>query len=199
MSTSTSTNQQNGDGVPQVIEDTADFDSLVLTHPTTLHFQQQSPNIRSSRSTLNIKPEHQPYSLLGTTLRGPDTITEPYVFVDEASGSLLAFYRLGCRLAGHAGIVHGGIPAMILDECMGRACFPLLPEKIAVTAKLELDYKAPIPVDSVIIVQVETKQVEGRKASVEARIQAVDSDRDLVKAKGLFIQPKWAGEMSQVM
>ncbi|KAF2712775.1 hypothetical protein K504DRAFT_339710, partial [Pleomassaria siparia CBS 279.74] len=89
--------------------------------------------------------------LTETTLLCPDMISrEPYVFTDDESGSLIAFYHLGSKLAGHSRIVHGGLAAVLLDECMGRACFPRLVGKVAVTAKLELNYKSPIPVNSVV-------------------------------------------------
>ncbi|KAF7556249.1 hypothetical protein G7046_g6347 [Stylonectria norvegica] len=175
------------------------FDSIVANHPATLDFQQQSPNVQTARSVLAIKPEHMSCSLLGTTLAGAETIIQPYVFTDDDAGSILAFYHLGRRLAGHAGIVHGGISAVLLDECMGRACFPQLPGKIAVTVKLELEYKSPISVDSVVLVRAFTKKVEGRKAYVEAVIQDANDGRDLVKAAALFVQPKWAAEMSEVL
>lgn len=183
----------------RVVDDMINLDKLVLTHHLTIELQQRKPNIQMRRSVLDVKPEHLPYSLLGTTLSGPEAMSPPYVFIDDENGSLLAFYHLGCRLAGHAGIVHGGIPAVILDECMGRACFPRLPETIAVTAKLEIEYRNPIAVNSVIVVQAETKEVQGRKAFVEAKVQEASGSRVLVEAKGLFVQPKWASEMSQMM
>ena len=174
------------------------FHSIVANHPTALEFQQRT-SIQSSRSVLAIKPENLPDSLLGTTLVGFETIAQPYVFMDDEAGSLLAFYYLGHRLAGHVGIVHGGIAAVILDECMGRACFPQLPGKIAVTAKLELEYKSPVPVNSVVLIQADTKIVQGRKAWVEATVQDANDGQHLVKATALFVQPRWADEMSQVM
>lgn len=198
MSTSCATADQGGDSSPEGSDAAKYFYSIVAKHPAALEFQKRT-SIQRARSALVIKPENLPYSLLGTTLAGPELIGRPYVFTDDEAGSLLAFYDLGCRLAGHVGIVHGGIAAVILDECMGRACFPRLPGKIAVTAKLELEYKSPIPVNSIILIQADTKTLRGRKAWVEATVQDAIDGRDLVKATALFIQPKWAAEMSQVM
>lgn len=176
-----------------------DMDSIVANHPDALEFQRRTPNIRICQSLLAISPDDLPYSLLGTALCGPETISRPRAFIDDEGGSLLAFYQLGRKLAGHKGIVHGGICGVILDECMGRACFPVLPAKIAVTAKLELEYKSPIPVDSTIMVRADTKEIQGRKARVEATVRDAIDGRDLVKATALFVQPKWASEMTQVV
>lgn len=175
-----------------------DLDTIVNSHPSALDFQLRA-NIKITQSLLAIAPENLPYSLLNTTLNGPETISSPRAFIDDDAGSVLAFYHLGAKLAGHTGIVHGGICGVILDECMGRACFGLLPAKIAVTAKLELEYKSPIPVGSVIEVRADTTELQGRKAWVEATVRDARDGRDLVKAKALFVQPKWAGEMSQVV
>ncbi|KAH7155776.1 thioesterase family protein [Dactylonectria estremocensis] len=198
MSTSSITPDSNG--IPAVeFEDPAQrLLDIVATHEAALDFQQRESTINQTRSPLALKPEDRPFHLVQGSLAGADKIVEPYVFTDDDAGSLLAFYHLGQRLAGHSGIVHGGVAATLLDECMGRACFPRLPNKIAVTAKLEVDYKRPIPVNSVVIVRADTIEVEGRKASVEATMSDLDG-RDLVKAKALFIQPKWSAEMTQLM
>lgn len=183
-------------GQPNVNQD---LDAIVANHPDALEFQRRGPHIRVCQYLLAIDPENLPFSLLGTTLCGEETISRPRVFIDDEAGSLLAFYRLGRKLAGHTGIVHGGICGVILDECMGRACFPILPAKIAVTAKLDLEYKSPIPVNSIIMVRADTKEVQGRKAWVEATVRDAIDGRDLVKATALFVQPKWAAEMDQLM
>jgi acyl-coenzyme A thioesterase PaaI-like protein len=198
MSTSGATADQGGAFSSQGSDAVKYFHSIVANHPAALEFQQRT-SIQKSHSVLVIRPEDLPYSLLGTTLAGSEAVAQPYVFMDDEAGSLLAFYYLGRRLAGHVGIVHGGMAEVILDECMGRACFPRLPGKIAVTAKLELQYKNPIPVNSIILIRADTKDVQGRKAWVEAIVQDANDGHDLVKATALFVQPKWAAEMSKVM
>ncbi|KAM6511797.1 hypothetical protein FALCPG4_016791 [Fusarium falciforme] len=173
--------------------------SIVTAHPSTISFLESSPNVQATRSVLVLKPEHLPNSLMGSTLAASDAVAEPYVFKDDNKGALLAFYYLGRRLAGHVGIVHGGITAALLDECMGRATFGRLPGKIAVTAKLEIEYKDPISLDSVITIRADTIEVQGRKAWVEAKVQDAVDGRIVALAKGLFIQPKWADDLVQLM
>ncbi|KAF7545210.1 hypothetical protein G7Z17_g9355 [Cylindrodendrum hubeiense] len=199
MSTSVIANDHGNSPIGEDTDPAQRLHTIVAVHDAALNFQQRNSSIKTSRSPLVIKPDDLPFNLVHGTLAGDETIVDPYVFTDDDAGSLLAFYHLGRRLAGHAEIVHGGIAAVLLDECMGRACFPRLPGKIGVTARLELDYKNPIPVNSVILIQADTKEVQGRKAWVEATMSSADNGQDLVKAKALFIQPKWAADMTEVL
>jgi acyl-coenzyme A thioesterase PaaI-like protein len=172
---------------------------LVSNHAATNEFRQRK-TVEGSRNVLRISANDLPYNLTGTTLTGPDMIsTEPHVFTDDELGSVIAFYHLGLKLAGHSKIVHGGMAAVLLDECMGRACFPRLERKVAVTAQLDLSYKSPIPVNSVVLIRADTTSVQGRKAWVEGRIEDAQEGTVLVEAKGLFIEPKWAADMAKIL
>lgn len=169
-----------------------------LNHPLTKELLQKS-TVKVSRSVLAVREEHIANNLTHTTLGQPGMMSsDPFVINDDESGCLVAFYYLGDRLAGHAGIVHGGISAVILDECMGRATFSLLAGRIAVTAKLELQYKMPIKTDSFVVVRASTTKVEGRKAWVSATLEDVTDGQIMVEATGFFIEPKWAASMAQV-
>lgn len=162
-----------------------------------------SPSTKSSRGIFDIAPEHIPDHLTVTTLAGPDLISSrPYVITNDEAGKLLAFYHLGRRLSGHSGIVHGGLVGILLDECMGRACFPKFRAKIGVTVKLEISYQAPIPINSMVLVNAETIDVQGRKAWVKATVEDVTPGREtkvLSQATAMFVEPRWASEMSQVI
>ncbi|KAK3896957.1 HotDog domain-containing protein [Staphylotrichum tortipilum] len=205
-----------------VDDEEAAFDRLVANHPLLAAFRAESAaatttttptplntnpltptdGIILSRSALLPSPAHVPYNLTCTTLSGPGLISpRPYVFTDPARGAVIAFYRLGRRLAGHSGLVHGGVLAAVLDECMCRACFGRLEKKIAVTARLGVEYKAPVRVGGVVVVVAETGGVEGRKAWVDARVvkaEEGEGGKVLVKAEGLFVEPRWAGEMDGI-
>lgn len=161
---------------------------------------RQRPSMVESRAVLIIEDQHLPDNFTCTTLVGPGMIaTAPFVFIDDTIGSTTAFYHVGRRLAGHAGLVHGGFIGVLLDECMGRACFGRLAGKIAVTAKLDLVFKAPMKVDSIICIHAETKDIQGRKAWVDATVEDSLDGRLLATATALFIEPKWAIDMSKVL
>jgi acyl-coenzyme A thioesterase PaaI-like protein len=173
--------------------------SIATTHPSTLSFQQR-PSVKQLRSALITGEKDLPFSLTSTTLAGSGMIScPPYIFTDDETGSLLAFYHLGRKMAGHACIVHGGVVAVLLDECMGRACFPRLAGRIGVTAKLDLSYKSPIAVDSVILIRADTVDVQGRKAFVRCTVEDAQDGRVLVESTALFIEPRWASEMPPVI
>ena len=159
-------------------------------------------SVQESRCLLKVSPEALPNHLTASTLAGGSRISvPPKIFFDDANGSLVAAYHLGMELCGHAGLIHGGILAIILDECMGRACFALLPEKIGVTVHMELDYRMPVKADSMVLVRAVTERIEGRKAWVKGTVISLgDVAEDmLVKAHALFVQPKWAESMEQIM
>lgn len=127
---------EGGDAAARTLGDL--LRSTADNHSATAEFRRR-PSIDECRSVLKVDKEHLPHNLTSTTLAGDDMLSSnPYVFIHNEGGCILAFYYLGCTLAGHAGIVHGGMSAVLLDECMGRACFPRLPGKVAVTTKLEL-------------------------------------------------------------
>lgn len=175
------------------------LESVALNHPTSKEFLTK-PSVRVSHNVLLIQEDHVPDHLTQATLAQPDMIGDnPVVVNDDEAGRLLAFYRLGQRIAGHVGIVHGGVSATLLDECMGRACFPLLAGRIGVTAKLELQYRSPIPANSFVLVRATTTKVEGRKAFVEGVMEDATNGTVFVEATALFIEPKWAAEMSPML
>ncbi|KAG7133294.1 hypothetical protein HYQ45_008493 [Verticillium longisporum] len=99
-------------------------------------------------------------------------------------------------MCGHPRIVHGGLLATLLDEGLARCCFDALPSKVAVTARLEVNYRKPTPAGTFVVLRAETQRVEGRKAWVAGRIETlVDETKGekpvvLVEANGLFISPK---------
>lgn len=176
--------------------------TLVATaiHSPALQRLLAFADCKQFRGVLAIKPEHQADQLTFTTLAGPGKIScPPYVATSNEGGELLAFYHLGSQLAGHAGICHGGLSAVLLDECMGRVCFARFSAGVGVTVKLNISYRAPIPVNSIVLVAAKVEKVEGRKAWVKATIQDVEESTVFVEAESLFIEPKQAAQMSKVL
>jgi acyl-coenzyme A thioesterase PaaI-like protein len=62
-----------------------------------------------------------------------------------------AMVRFGGKLNGHPGIVHGGILALLIDDILGFG-FVAANVKMAVTANLNIDYRAPVPAGTTIVV-----------------------------------------------
>lgn len=128
---------------------------------------------------------------------GPGRVqVPPYMWTEAGGKSLVSISYLGEDLCGHPTIVHGGFLATILDEGLARCCFGALPNKIGMTATLTVNYRAPTPADTFVVLRAKTTKVEGRKAWVEGRIETLvpegEKPKVLCEANALFIEPRQA-------
>lgn len=155
------------------------------------------PAFTESRPSLKINASYRSSSLTSGVLAGPGKIVvPPYAWFEEGGKSYVAIQYLGEDLCGHPGIVHGGLLATLLDEGLARCCFPALPNKIAMTANLTVNYRAPSPAGNYFVLRAKTVKVEGRKAWVEGHIETLPEEGKkpiiLVEATALMIEPKQA-------
>lgn len=174
----------------------AEVDEYLRTHPEAAKLRAD-PDFEESRPHLRYPEAIRARSLTAGTLAGPNKlVVPPIVFSHREGKSLASFMYLGSDICGHPGIIHGGMLATLLDEGLARCCFPALPNKVGVTANLNVDYRAPAMADSYVVLRAETTKVDGRKAWVEGRIETLPTDGKapvvLVEAKALFIEPKQA-------
>jgi acyl-coenzyme A thioesterase PaaI-like protein len=88
---------------------------------------------------------------------------------------------------GSPGIAHGGLLSCALDEALGATAGRLLQIPV-VTARLETDFRHPVPVDSTLYIVSRIDGVAGRKVYVsgEGRIDATDGQL-AIEGRGLFI------------
>uniref|UniRef100_A0A0W0F415 Thioesterase domain-containing protein n=1 Tax=Moniliophthora roreri TaxID=221103 RepID=A0A0W0F415_MONRR len=125
-------------------------------------------------------------------LRGPGKLALPPVVRarwDEKESVIVL--HVGRGLCGHDGIIHGGLLATLLDETLARTAINNLPERIGVTAKLTLNYRAPTKADQFIVIRTELVGAKGRKADVKGRVEDLNGTL-LVEATATFIQPRYA-------
>jgi uncharacterized protein (TIGR00369 family) len=92
---------------------------------------------------------------------------------------------LDARFEGWEGIAHGGIVCTILDEVMGWALIEH--ELWGVTARMQVDFKRPVPVGRPI--RGEGRLIEARRRLVRAsgRIIDVDDGTVLATAEATFV------------
>ncbi len=85
-----------------------------------------------------------------------------------------ARFRARPQHQGGPGVLHGGILVMALDEALGFV--PALVHRSAVTARLETDFRNPVPVDSDVWVLAGLEGMVGRKFHVSgtARLHTPD-------------------------
>ncbi|KAI9700173.1 MAG: hypothetical protein M1820_006841 [Bogoriella megaspora] len=192
------------------------INALILSHPLAQSLRA-NPAYRESRPHMKIPPQARPNNLTGGTLLGDEKIVvPPLAFVQKDGAEYVSLQYLGTALCGHPGIIHGGLLATLLDEGLARCCFPALPNKVGVTASLNISYRKPCQAGQVVVLRARTTKVEGRKAWVEGtietlgevgteeevvgeeRVRKVEKGEVLCSAEALFIEPKQAASMARV-
>ena len=103
---------------------------------------------------------------------------------DEKTGRIRGSFRIGAEYQGAAGILHGGITAVLLDEAMGKVC--RFRGVRALTAELTVKYRRPIMVDQEIVVEAYEADAKGRNLFFEGEIRGADGSL-LVRARARFI------------
>ena len=99
-----------------------------------------------------------------------------------------AVFRPGAEHEGPRGHLHGGIAALCLDETMARLGFAL-DGVHTITAKLELRYRNPVPLDGQPVrIEAWRDDAQARRIQhVRGRLLLADG-RVAVEARGLFAQ-----------
>jgi len=88
---------------------------------------------------------------------------------------------------GAPGLAHGGLLTAAFDDALG--CLNLMVGGPAVTARLETDFRRPVPVGSVLHIEAEVLGLKGRKIFTKAvgRLDAPDGPI-AITAKAMFIR-----------
>jgi 3'-phosphoadenosine 5'-phosphosulfate synthase len=176
-----------------------------ITNSALAQKLRQDPRFKEARPHLKIPEAVRSHNLTGGTLSGPGKIVvPPYIWNEEGGKSMVSIFYLGTELSGHPGIVHGGLLATMLDEGLARCCFPALPNKVGVTANLQINYRKPTLAGQFLVLRATTTKVDGRKAWVEGWIESLEGPEGeepekLVEATGLFVEPKHAKVLSKLM
>ncbi|KAF8148628.1 HotDog domain-containing protein [Crassisporium funariophilum] len=176
-----------------------------LKYSATLEEQLQAlPALKELRSREDAHEwyETRPYqhfpeerrvnNLTAGALRGPGKLAIfPLIRVKKDETESLVFIHLGRGLCGHDGIIHGGLLATLLDETLARTAISNLPEKVGVTARLALNYRAPTMADQFVVIKTHIQEVKGRKATVSGSVEDLNGTI-LVEATATFVQPRYA-------
>ncbi|KAE8440403.1 hypothetical protein EG329_008157 [Mollisiaceae sp. DMI_Dod_QoI] len=179
-----------------------EVEEFIQNHPLALELRSQS-HFSESRPHLKIPEGQRSHNLTGGTLMGPGrVVVPPFVWSERGGKSLVSISYLGEDLCGHPGLVHGGLLATLLDEGLARCCFAALPNKVGMTANLNINYRNPTPAGGFVVLRAKTTRVEGRKAWVEGRIETLVAEGEtpvvLADATALFIEPRQAATMARV-
>lgn len=102
------------------------------------------------------------HHLLHSALSGDDKLEKYELYLDTPKRNLRAIARLGDRACGHPRIVHGGAIASLLDDAFGCLFFAARVGN-GFTAKLEVNYRRPLPAGTEVHILTHIDRVEGRK------------------------------------
>lgn len=115
---------------------------------------------------------------------GDDHLTGLHMQVYAAGDEIRGSFLVTEHHQGAPGLAHGGVIAAAVDEAMGFLIF--LVAKPAVTARLEVDYRKPVPVGSRLDLVGVVERIDGRK--IHATIVGRVDGHIHVKARSLFMQ-----------
>lgn len=119
-------------------------------------------------------------------LSNPVGLRMKFFAVDE--NTIESRYIVKEQYQGWPGITHGGIVAAMLDEVMARLFdFDEKQNRFLVTAKLEVKYRKPVPIDEEIIVVGKKLENNGKVARATAKIMNTKNEL-LAEGSSIFIQ-----------
>ena len=105
----------------------------------------------------------------------------------QADGSVAGRFFVKQDHQGPPGNAHGGVLAAALDEAMSLALHAQ--DTYALTARLEIDLRAPAPVGEFVRLEASVKRQERDRIWVEARAHGGDGqERLLAQADGMFVK-----------
>ncbi|MCS6908738.1 MAG: PaaI family thioesterase [Anaerolineales bacterium] len=110
------------------------------------------------------------------------------VFYEEQPGEVFADVLLEPKYEGFPGMAHGGVVAAMLDEACGRALMGSDPRnpRFMYTARLEIRYRQPVPLNRRLRLQGKALQDRGRIATAEAALLNAEG-KVLADAKALLV------------
>ncbi|KAL7560464.1 hypothetical protein ACA910_020507 [Epithemia clementina (nom. ined.)] len=119
--------------------------------------------------------------------------------VNDRIPLVVAVVRLGHKLDGHVGIVHGGIIALLVDDVLGFA-YEAIPIPTAMTANLNLNFRRPLLQNTQFLIQVYLIELVGRKLVFSFRVTSPDNKDLYCEGTSVFVVPREHAEakMSQV-
>ncbi|XP_014647330.1 PREDICTED: acyl-coenzyme A thioesterase THEM4 [Ceratotherium simum simum] len=107
------------------------------------------------------------------------------MFHNDVEKKTVCLFQGGPYLQGLSGWLHGGAMATMIDITSGMAAS--IGERI-VTANLNIDFKRPVPLYSVVVINSQLYKAEGRKLFVSCDVRSVDGKTLYAEATSLFVK-----------
>lgn len=112
----------------------------------------------------------------------------PPMRLSMRDGQVIGAVRFGDLYEGPPGHVHGGFVAAILDEVLGAA--QAATGRPGMTARLEVQYRAPTPLHTDLVATGRVERVDGRKIYAIGEVR--QGERLTAMAEGLFVSVDFA-------
>ncbi|WP_280258016.1 PaaI family thioesterase [Nocardia wallacei] len=126
-----------------------------------------------------LPPHHS--SCLGC---GPANPHGHHLAVRRRGDGVVAHHLFDQRHVGAPGIAHGGAVATVIDDLFGFLLYTV--GELAVTRRLDLDYLAPVLLDTPYTLLADVRSRDGRKLNLAARMEHADGC-SVARATALFI------------
>ncbi|KAF7708601.1 acyl-coenzyme A thioesterase THEM4 isoform X1 [Silurus meridionalis] len=110
---------------------------------------------------------------------------EYVVFLNQQEKRCVCVFQPGHLLEGPPGHVHGGAIATMIDTVTGTLAGYLAGP--VMTANLNINYRSPVPLGSVVVLHSALDRVEGKKIFVSCRVTSTDESKLHTEATALFI------------
>ena len=120
---------------------------------------------------------------------GVGSALAPPLAIRHEDGGVVARTTLGLAYEGPPGFLHGGMSSLFMDQLLGAAA--IAAGLWGMTARLELDYRGPVPLLTPLEMRAHVTEDAGRKTIVQGTIALAEApDRALVEARGVFVVPR---------
>ena len=108
-------------------------------------------------------------------------------FANDEKGEVFTKFKPGLHFNGFPGILHGGIQCALIDEIAYWAMFDRI-KKIGLTAKIDIQYIKPVPMDEELEISAVVKEIKGRRVAVDTVIRGESLD-ELTRGEVIYMLP----------
>lgn len=111
---------------------------------------------------------------------------EYVMFYNDVEKRIVCLFQGGPHLQGIPGFLHGGAVATMIDATVGMSAMKA--EGLVMTANLNINFKSPVPLCSVVVINSQVDKIEGRKLFISCDVRSVDENTLYSEATSLFIK-----------
>ena len=144
---------------------------------------------RRSRDQLPALDDPVQFRRVYNPVSGVGSALAPPLAIHRVDGGVVAEATLGLPYEGPPSYVHGGMSALLMDQLLGSAA--IAAGLWGMTARLELDYRRPVPLETPLLLRARVAESAGRKVVITGTIAlAAAPEEALVEARGVFVTPR---------